>query len=318
MKISCVIPCYHSEKTLEGVVNGIREVMAGRPGTEYEIILVNDNPPDATWELIQRLSREDSRIHGLCLSRNFGQHSAQMAGFRQVTGDIVVSLDDDGQNPPGEIFRLVDAVDGKHDLVYADYAHKQHSRFRNIGSRLTNRMYIWMLNKPKELNMNSFWAAKRFVVDQMVRCESPFPFVDGLALQATSQYASVTVAHLPRTEGKSGYTVFSLLKLWLNAFTSFSVKPLRIASVLGGCSALGGLIVGVVLVIQKLILREEIDAGWTSMMAMMLLLFGVTMIMLGLVGEYVGRIFISINRSPQYVIKYDTKRPEAGEGGEEP
>lgn len=318
MKISCVIPCYHSDKTLEAVVKGIGEVMATRPGTDWEIILVNDNPPDETWNLIQRLSREDSRIHGICFSRNFGQHSALMAGYRQVTGDIVVSLDDDGQNPPSEMFTLVDAIDGEHDLVYADYAHKRHTWFRNLGSRLTNRMFTWMLNKPPELTMTSYWAAKRFVIDQMVRCESPFPFVDGLALQSTTRYASVPVTHLPRAEGESGYTVFSLLKLWLNAFTSFSVKPLRIASVLGGCSALGGLIVGLVLVVRKLILREEIDAGWTSMMAMMLLLFGVTLIMLGLVGEYVGRIFITINRSPQYIIEYDTQRPEAGKERENP
>ena len=308
MKISCVIPCYHSVNTLAPVVEDIRRVMASRPEADYEIILVNDNPPDETWDLIRRLRAEDPRIHGVCFSRNFGQHAALMAGYRQVTGDIVVSLDDDGQNPPSEMFRLIDAIDGKTDIVYADYPRKQHSRFRNLGSRLTNRMFTWMLNKPKDLYLASYWAAKRFVIDQMIRCESPFPFVDGLALQASTRIVNIRVDHLARTEGESGYTMFSLLRLWMNAFTSFSVKPLRIAAFLGGGSALAGVIVGIVLVIRKLILREQIDAGWTSLMAMMLLLFGVVMIMLGLVGEYVGRIFITINRSPQYVIEYDTER----------
>ena len=306
MKISVVIPCYHSRRTLGGVTADLERMMATRPELDYEIILVNDNPPDETWDLIQRLREENPRIHGICFSRNFGQHSALMAGYRQVTGDIVVSMDDDGQNPPSEIFRLIDAVDSRTDIVYADYPRKQHSRFRNLGSRLSNRMFSWMLGKPRELYLASYWAAKRFVIDEMIRCESPFPYVDGLALQSTTRIINVPVDHLPRAEGESGYTMFSLLRLWLNAFTSFSVKPLRIATVAGSGTALAGLIVGLVLVIRKLILRENIDAGWTSMMALMLFLFGVLMIMMGLVGEYVGRVFISMNRSPQYVIEYDT------------
>ena len=310
MKISCVIPCYHSVNTLEPVVRDIEKTLAARPELDYEIILVNDNPPDETWDLILRLSRENPRIHGVCFSRNFGQHSALMAGYRQVTGDIVVSLDDDGQNPPSEMFRLIDAVDSTHDIVYADYPRKQHTRFRNLGSRMTNRMFTWMLNKPEELYLTSYWAAKRFVIDQMIRCESPFPFVDGLALQSTTRYASVPVDHLPRAEGESGYTIFSLFRLWLNAFTSFSVKPLRIATVTGSVSALAGVAVGLVLIVRKLILRDQIDAGWTSLVALMLLLFGILMIMMGLVGEYVGRIFITMNRSPQSIIEFDTARPQ--------
>ncbi len=318
MKISVVIPCYHSRRTLGGVTADLERMMATRPELDYEIILVNDNPPDETWNLIQRLREENPRIHGICFSRNFGQHSALMAGYRKVTGDIVVSMDDDGQNPPSEIFRLIDAVDSRTDIVYADYPRKQHSRFRNLGSRLSNRMFSWMLGKPRELYLASYWAAKRFVIDEMIRCESPFPYVDGLALQSTTRIVNVPVDHLPRAEGESGYTMFSLLRLWLNAFTSFSVKPLRIATVAGSGTALAGLIVGVVLVIRKLILREDIDAGWTSMMALMLFLFGVLMIMMGLVGEYVGRVFISMNRSPQYVIEYDTARNEPDPFREKP
>ena len=318
MKISVVIPCYHSRRTLGGVTADLERMMATRPELDYEIILVNDNPPDETWDLIQRLREENPRIHGICFSRNFGQHSALMAGYRQVTGDIVVSMDDDGQNPPSEIFRLIDAVDSRTDIVYADYPRKQHSRFRNLGSRLSNRMFSWMLGKPRELYLASYWAAKRFVIDEMIRCESPFPYVDGLALQSTTRIVNVPVDHLPRAEGESGYTMFSLLRLWLNAFTSFSVKPLRIATVAGSGTALAGLIVGLVLVIRKLILRENIDAGWTSMMALMLFLFGVLMIMMGLVGEYVGRVFISMNRSPQYVIEYDTARNEPDPFREKP
>ena len=314
MKISVVIPCYHSRRTLGGVTADLERMMATRPELDYEIILVNDNPPDETWDLIQRLREENPRIHGICFSRNFGQHSALMAGYRQVTGDIVVSMDDDGQNPPSEIFRLIDAVDSRTDIVYADYPRKQHSRFRNLGSRLSNRMFSWMLGKPRELYLASYWAAKRFVIDEMIRCESPFPYVDGLALQSTTRIINVPVDHLPRAEGHSGYNFFSLFRLWTNAFTSFSVKPLRIATYTGCVSSVSGVLLGIVLIIRKLILRDGVDEGWTSLMAMMLILSGILMMMLGLVGEYVGRIFITMNRSPQYVIKYDSAA-DAPDGG---
>ena len=304
--VSCVIPCYHSEETLPQVVAEIRETFAKHPDYDYEIVLVNDNPPDETWRVIEQLTREDPRIHGICFSRNFGQHSALMAGYRQVRGGIVVSLDDDGQNPPREMFRLIDALDADHDLVYADYKTKHHTRFRNLGSRLTNNMFTWMLGKPKELYLASYYAARRFVIDEMVRCESPFPFVDGLALRSTSRYLNVPVDHLDRAAGKSGYTILGLFRLWTNAFTSFSVKPLRIATYTGCVSSVSGVLLGIVLIIRKLILKDGVDEGWTSLMAMMLILSGILMMMLGLVGEYVGRIFITMNRSPQYVIKYDS------------
>ncbi len=308
--IRCVIPCYHSEETLPKVVAGIRKTFAARPEYDYEIILINDNPPDETWHVIEEMSRNDSRIHGICFSRNFGQHSALMAGYRLVRGGIIVSLDDDGQNPPQEMFRLIDAMDEEHDLVYADYTRKHHSRFRNWGSSLTNRMFTWMLGKPKELYLASYYAARRFVIDEMVRCESPFPFVDGLALRSTTRYLNVPVDHLDRQEGKSGYTILGLFRLWTNAFTSFSVKPLRIATFTGCLSSVAGVLLGIILIIRKLILRDHVDEGWTSLMAMMLILSGILMMMMGLVGEYVGRIFITMNRSPQYVIKYDTEKSQ--------
>ena len=308
--VSCVIPCYHSEHTLPQVVRDIQAVFATRPDYDYEIILVNDNPPDATWQVIETMVRENPRIHGICFSRNFGQHAALMAGYRHVRGGIVVSLDDDGQNPPSEMFRLIDAMDETHDLVYANYTEKHHSHIRNLGSRLTNRMFSWMLGKPKDLYLASYYAARRFVIDEMVRCESPFPFVDGLALRSTTHYLNVPMDHLDRAEGKSGYTLSGLFRLWTNAFTSFSVKPLRIATFTGCVSSVSGVLLGLILILRKLILRDDVDAGWTSLMAMMLILSGILMMMLGLIGEYVGRIFVTMNRSPQYVIKYDSAREE--------
>ena len=309
--VSCVIPCYHSAKTVGKVTAGIESVFAAHPGWDYEIILVNDNPPDDTWDVIRGLCAANPKIHGLCFSRNFGQHAALMAGYRQVNGDIVVSLDDDGQNPPEQIFRLIDAIDGEHDLVYASEPDVPKSWWRTAGSRMTNRMFSWLMGKPRELYLSSYYAAKRFVVDEMVRCESPFPYVDGLAIRTTSRYRNVPVDSREREEGESGYTLFSLFKLWTNGFTAFSVKPLRIAAVLGGCVSVIGVLLGIILIIQKLIYRDAINAGWTSLMALTLLLFGILMMMMGLVGEYVGRIFVTMNRSPQYVVKLDTRAEDA-------
>lgn len=305
-KVSCVIPCYHSAQTVGKVTAGIEKVFAAHPGWDYEIILVNDNPPDETWEVIRRLSAENPKIRGLCFSRNFGQHAALMAGYRHVTGEIVVSLDDDGQNPPEQMFRLINAIDGEHDLVYASEPKAKKAAWRVLGSRMTNRMFSWLLGKPRELYLSSYYAAKRFVIDEMVRCESPFPYVDGLAIQSTSRYRNVEVDTLERTEGESGYTLYTLFRLWTNGLTAFSVKPLRIAAVMGGAVSLIGLLLGLLLIILKLIHKDAIDAGWTSLMAVLLLLFGMLMIVMGLVGEYVGRIFVTMNRSPQYVVKLDT------------
>ena len=225
-KISFVIPCYHSAQTVGNVVRDIVDTVLVRSEFQYEIILVNDNPPDDTWRVICEMCRNNPNIHGICFTKNFGQHAALMAGYRKVTGDIVVSLDDDGQNPPQEMFKLIDALNEKTDLVYAKYIQKKRSLFRNFGSKVNDWMVQWLLNKPKELYLASYYAAKRFIIDEMVKCENPFPYIDGLALRSTSEYINVDIVHKERVAGNSGYSVAKLLGLWMNGLTSFSVKPL--------------------------------------------------------------------------------------------
>lgn len=308
-KISFVIPCYHSDGTIEAVVRDIVATVAQRSEYRYEIILVNDNPPDDTWNVIRRLCAENECIHGICFSKNFGQHSALMAGYRHVTGDIIVSLDDDGQNPPSEMFKLIDALDEQTDLVYANYKSKKHSLFRNFGSRVNDGMVRWLLNKPKGLYLASYYAAKRFVVEEMIRCENPFPYIDGLALRSTSAYKNVDIEHRERMVGKSGYSFGKLLALWVNGFTSFSVKPLRLATLFGFVTSTIGFILALVIVILKLVLKDTVSAGWPSLMTVVLILNGAVMMMLGLVGEYVGRIYVSMNKSPQYVVKHEIGLP---------
>ena len=302
-KISFVIPCYHSAQTVGNVVRDIVDTVLVRSEFQYEIILVNDNPPDDTWRVICEMCRNNPNIHGICFTKNFGQHAALMAGYRKVTGDIVVSLDDDGQNPPQEMFKLIDALNEKTDLVYAKYIQKKRSLFRNFGSKVNDWMVQWLLNKPKELYLASYYAAKRFIIDEMVKCENPFPYIDGLALRSTSEYINVDIVHKERAAGNSGYSIAKLMGLWMNGLTSFSVKPLRIATFFGFCISLFGLVLAIIIIIQKLILKDAVSAGWPSIMTVVLILDGAIMIMLGLVGEYVGRIYVTMNKSPQYVIK---------------
>ena len=293
MKISFVIPCYRSENTLEKVVDEIKDKMASLHRYEYEIILINDCSPDKTFAVIKRLCAENKNIIGLDHAKNFGQHAALMAGFHFVTGDIIICLDDDGQTPADEADKLIAKIEEGYDVVYAAYENKKHSVFRNIGSNINRKMTEVMLGKPKELYISSYFAVKRFVVD---------PYVIGLVLRTTKNICNVTVNHRDRMEGASGYSFKKLAALWVNGFTSFSVVPLRIASYGGGLVAVMGFLYAVYTVIAKICDPNRV-IGWSSTISIMLILGGMILLVLGMIGEYIGRIYISLNNSPQYVIR---------------
>jgi len=301
-KVSFVIPCYRSEQTITHVVDEINETLSGSDKYEYEIILINDCSPDGTFEVIRELCAKDSRITGISLAKNFGQHAALMAGFRQVQGDIVVCLDDDGQTPADEVGKLLDKIEEGSDVVYAKYNHKQHSAFRNFGSHVNELMTRMMLGKPKELFISSYFAAKRFIIDEVIRYENSYPYVIGLVLRSTKKITNVEVNHREREVGTSGYTLKKLLGLWFNGFTSFSVQPLRIATIMGGSFAVLGFIYALYTIIKKFV-NPAVPLGFSSLMSAILVIGGMLMIMLGLIGEYIGRIYITLNNSPQYVIR---------------
>jgi len=301
MKISFVIPCYRSEKTLSDVVDEIKTTMA-TIGHEFEIILVNDCSPDKTFELIKKLAEENDNILGIDLAKNFGQHCALMAGMRHSSGDVVVCLDDDGQTPANEVGKLLDKLEEGYDVCYASYGKKQHSGFRNFGSKVNELMTRIMLGKPKELKVSSYFAAKRFIVEDMLRYEQSYAYVIGLVLRATKNVANVEVNHRARSVGESGYTLAKLFSLWFNGFTAFSIKPLRIATGIGSLCAFSGFVYGIYTVIKKLIL-VDVQAGFSALMSVLVFIGGMIMLMLGLIGEYIGRIYICMNNSPQYVIR---------------
>lgn len=300
--VSFVIPCYRSAETIGKVVAEIDETMGKMPDHTYEMVLVNDSSPDDTFEVIRGLCAGRPDICGVNLARNFGQHAALMAGFRYTHGDVVVCLDDDGQTPAEEAGKLLDKIEEGYDVVYAKYTHKQHSGFRNFGSKINELMTRVMLGKPKELYLSSYFAAKRFVIDEILRYTNPYPYVIGLVLRTTKKIANVEVSHREREVGVSGYTLGKLFGLWFNGFTAFSIKPLRIATAMGCVTAFGGFAYGIYTVIKKFI-NPAVPVGFSAMMAAIVFLGGMIMLMLGLIGEYLGRIYISLNNSPQYVIR---------------
>lgn len=310
-KLSYVIPCYRSQHTLPGVVAEITAKMKTLPQYDYEVILVNDCSPDDTLGTIRRLVAADARIQGVDLARNFGQHAALMAGFHQCSGDIVVCLDDDGQTPADEVDRLLQKLDEGCDVVYACYDNKQQAGWRNLGSWVNSKMTEIMLGKPPQLVVNSYFAARRFVVEEMLRYEHCYPYVIGLVLRTTKNIGNVPVHHRAREEGRSGYTLGKLLGLWMNGFTSFSVKPLRIATYFGTMSALAGFVYLIFIVINHFV-RHTAPLGWASTTALLLLLGGMILLVLGLIGEYVGRIYMCANAAPQYVAR-EYLRHDGGE-----
>ncbi len=298
--VSFVIPCYRSAKTVGAVTREIGETMAAMPQYDYEIVLVNDCSPDDTWEVIRGLAANDKHIAAVDLAKNFGQHAALMCGMRHSRGDFVVCLDDDGQTPADEVGKLLEKLEEGYDVVYASYEDKRESGFRKFGSGVNRRMTEIMLGKPKELELNSYFAARRFLVDEMLRYEHGYPYVMGLVLRSTKRICNVPVHHRAREEGRSGYTLAKLLSLWMNGFTSFSVKPLRIATYSGAFLALVGFLYAIVVLIRRFTVNAA-PLGWTTTTILILIIGGLNLLLLGLVGEYVGRVFMCVNVSPQYV-----------------
>lgn len=312
-KLSFVIPCYYSEKTISLVVDDIFKAFP-KEDYQFEIILVNDGSKDNTFSVIKGLADKFPQVIAVNLAKNFGQDAALMAGYTYATGDYIISLDDDCQNPPIEAHKLIAKIEEGYDAVFGKYHVKQHSAFKNWGSRLNDKMATMLLKKPKDLTLCSYFIMNSFVKDEMLRYDSAFPYIWGLILRTTDHITNVFIDHKKREVGTTTFTLGKLIMLWLNGFTSFSVKPLRIASFFGGFFAFLGFLLTIIMVIRQFICPEPI-IGWTSLMCALLIVSGLNMLMLGLMGEYIGRIFISQNKSPQFVVRqlYRQERPEKDE-----
>lgn len=304
MKISFVIPCYKSTNTIGKVVEEIKANVKEKIKCDYEIILVNDASPDDTFLTLKSLAEKDKKIKAINLAKNSGQASATMCGFKYATGDFIAVGDDDMQTPFNMTDKLLDELlDKNYDVVCGKYINRdQKSAVRNLGSKLSIKMSEMVLEQPKDLYMSAFLVARRFIVEEMLRYQNPYPYIIGLLLRTTRNIGNVEVEQRDRGYGNSGYNLKKLISLWMNGFTTFSIKPLRISSFLGFvCSALG-FIYGIITIIRKFTV-PNIVLGWSGLASILLFIGGIIMLMLGMIGEYIGRIYISINNSPQYVVK---------------
>ena len=301
MLVSVCIPCYGSANTLPAVVAEIQREFAVHEGYEYRLILVNDGSPDNTFEVIKGLCTQDKRIIGINLSRNYGQTHAKMAALRCAKGDALVYMDDDGQHPAAGIFQLLEGIAQGNDVVYARFTHKRHGLHKRFASFLHNKLSEWNGVNPKGVRRSAFVAWSRFAYEAAQKYKSPFPSPAGYMMRVTSKITSIDVTHRKRAAGRSGYTLRKLFRLWMDSFTNFSVVPLRFASFIGALSACAGFLWGFFLVVRKLV-RPSVPMGYTSTISVILFVGGIIMLMLGLLGEYIGRIYMTVSGMPQYTV----------------
>jgi glycosyltransferase involved in cell wall biosynthesis len=317
--LSIVVPVYRGADTVGTLVDALADLDI--PGG-MEVVLVNDGSPDNSAEVCRRLTaRRDIAVSFVNLARNFGEHNAVMAGFHHVRGSYVITMDDDLQNPPSEVKRLYEYTrDNGYDVVYTRYKDKRHAAWRNWGSRFANRVADVLLDKPRGLYLSSFRCVSAFVTENVVRYEGPFPYIDGLIMQVTENIGSLEVEHLPRAVGRSNYTLRRLVRLWANLFFNFSVMPLRLSVLLGFIMSAVGVLGAIYVILEAILVSPRPPAGWASLMAAVLSLAGIQLILIGVVGEYLGRVFLTANRKPQYLVRevvrpepvlHDAKQPES-------
>lgn len=313
-RLTILIPVYNGSLTIARLIDTVIETLS-KTANLHEIVLVNDGSRDNSHDVIlEVIDKYPNYITYVQLFRNFGEHNAVMCGLNHVTGDAVIIIDDDFQNPPSEILPLVTKLLEGYDVVYSYYETKQHNWFRNFGSKINDRVATILLSKPADLYLSSFKAISAPLVHIIIQYKGPFPYIDGLILRSTKSIGTQLVKHEQREEGRSGYTFGKLLSLWLNMFTGFSVMPLRMATYLGFFFSVLSVCLALFFLFVRLngsvFIQNEIPPGWASTVILITFFTGLQLSILGIVGEYLGRLFLTINGSPQYLVRNVYKRQE--------
>lgn len=299
---SFVIPCYNSSESIRHVVELTMEEMEKMNRREFEFVLVNDySSSTKTMPVLKKLAEEYPCVTVLNLAKNAGQHNAIMAGLNYAKGDILIGMDDDMQTHPSQLPYLFEELEKGYDIVYGYYPEKKHSAFRNFGSWVNYISVRILIGKPKELKTSSYWVARKFVRDSVIEYQAPYAYIQGLFLRTTRNISCIPIQHFQREEGESNYTFKRLLKLWSNII-GFSITPLRLTEYCGFGLSLLSIIAAVVVLIRK-ILNPAMALGWPSLMIVICFFSGIQLVFLGLIGEYIGRMFLGLNRQPQYVIR---------------
>lgn len=300
--LSIIIPVYNSQNNLESLVKQIQEKIK----IEYEIILINDESIDNSWEIIKKISFSEKNIIGINLLKNVGQDNAIMAGLYHANGSYVIIMDDDLQHDPNYIMDLYKKSKENYDVVYGNFISKKQKIWKNFGSWLNGKFAYIFLKKPKEIYISPFKIIKKNIVMQILNYKSPFTYIDGIIFSLTTNISQIEIHHHSRKEGKSNYSISNSLPIFINHLTGYSIIPLRVVSFLGLILFFMSIIISIVAVINYFNNIEP--EGWTSIMIALLLIGGLIMFSLGIIGEYLGRLYLLSSNKPQYVVKEKIKK----------
>jgi polyisoprenyl-phosphate glycosyltransferase len=308
MILSIIIPVYNSEEILDELITQITSEIDKKTDLvkEFEIILVNDNSIDKSWQKIKEISTKHKNVTGINLSKNFGQHNALMAGIKNSKGDFLITMDDDLQHPPSYMVKIIKKLNEGFDVCYTKYQNNKYSFIKRIGSIINDKVANIVLDKPNDIYLSSYKGMKKNVINELKKFDGTYVYLDGLILNVTSNIGSINIEHSERLTGNSGYSFKKLFSLWLKVFTNSSIFPLRMASVTGFIITLISLLLAILLIILK-INNPEIQQGWTSIATFIFFFSGVQLLALGIIGEYIGRIFVSLNKKPQFVVSEKTR-----------
>ncbi len=303
-RLSVIIPVYNSATTIKQLVERLQLALKE---ISFEIVMVNDNSRDHSESICKQLASLYNNVHFISLRRNYGEFNAVMCGLNWARGTYCVMIDDDFQNPPEEIVKLLNtAENGSYDVVYTYYAKKQHATHRNLGSKLVNWITSYLLNKPKDLYLSSFKLICREVVQEIIKYQGPYPYIDGLIFRITNNIGKVQVSHQKREEGSSNYTWRKLISLFLNILFCYSSLPIRLFMPIGlGLFTLGFFLL--LFLVGQWVIGPD-PKGWQVVTATFIFIGGIQCTLLSVLGEYIGKSFMAQSGQPQYVIKYNSRQ----------
>jgi undecaprenyl-phosphate 4-deoxy-4-formamido-L-arabinose transferase len=305
-ELSIVIPVFNSE---DNIAELSRQLMDALKDIPFEMIFVNDGSRDNSWEIIKKTAVENDNVIAINFRKNFGQDNALLAGINYASGNYMVIMDDDLQHSPYDIITLYNQCKKGFDVCYAHFNGKQQKIWKNFGSWLNGAFAMWLLKKPKGIYMSPFKIIKKDVAKSLLQYPGPFPYIDGLLLDCTNNLTWVDVEHYKRHKGKGNYNFFRSFSVFLKTLTSFSVIPLRIATTIGFISAITGFVIAIYLLVKYLTITYYEVEGWTSLIVTLLIIGGIMLMSMGLIGEYLGRMFLTLNKKPQYSISEIIRKP---------
>lgn len=302
-KVAITIPCYYSKKNIVNVVNEIHDVFKDKEEYDLLVFCINDGSTDETFDYITELSQQYDFVSGFDLSKNYGQATGRLVPLSYIDDiDYLIYMDDDGQHDPQDIFRLIEKVDEGYDVVYANFPDKAHSFMKKLASNINTAIMHYSVGKPKDVHLSSFYAINGMMVEAIKSYKSPFPTMLGYIMQVTNKITNIDAVHRSRIEGHSGYNLKKMIRLWMDGFVNFSIVPLRISSFVGVAVAVIGFVSALFMICKKLFIGGVAN-GFTMMFSAFMIIGGFILVSLGLIGEYLGRIYLTISDMPQFNVR---------------